>query len=69
MCGEGVRVETNDGELCVREREVARRWNELRGRELPSSLLFIPSGATARSHDLLRMIGMDRGITAPRSAA
>ena len=70
-CGSGARAEQDGGgKLCARGGEgKEEEGNGRRGKELTSSLLFIPSGATARSHDLLRTIGVDRGLTAPRSAA
>ena len=60
-----------NGVLCARRCEEARKklGNERREKKFTPSLLFTPSGVTARSHDLLCTSSGDRGLTAPRSAA
>ena len=70
VCGNGARGgdERRRALRAEERRGKEEEGNERRGRELTSSLLFIPSGATAQSHNPLRMIGVDRGLTAPRSA-
>ena len=70
-CAAMVRAEQNGGGvLCAWKCEEAKEkmGNELRGKEFTTSLLFIPSKVTSRAHDPLRTNGMDRGLTAPRSA-